>query len=119
MCSFCLHIQKADSGMDSVITSKGPGPGTDSTVKYNPNGKGETIVNADGTKGRPAFIGLGHELAHAKENATGTRNTTPNETKIDPDDGTKGLSESEIRVRAIDSQIRQEQGIIERKQPYD
>ncbi|WP_132038344.1 RHS repeat-associated core domain-containing protein [Flavobacterium circumlabens] len=111
---------KADSGMDSLITSKGPGPGTDSTVKYNPNGKGETIVNADGTKGRPAFIGLGHELAHAKENATGTRSVKVNDTKIDPDDGTKGtLTESEIQVRAVDSQIRKEQGVVERKQPYN
>uniref|UniRef100_UPI001ED9513B RHS repeat-associated core domain-containing protein n=1 Tax=Flavobacterium sp. UGB4466 TaxID=2730889 RepID=UPI001ED9513B len=112
---------KADNGFDSVRNKDGsPGQGTDSTVSYNANGKGESIVNADGTKGRPAFIGLGHELAHAKENATGTRNTTPNETKIDPDDGTKGtLSESEIKVRVVDSQIRKEQGVVERKQPYN
>ncbi len=38
------------------------GTGTGSTIEYNTNGKGSSIVNTDGTKGRPAQVGLGHEF---------------------------------------------------------
>ncbi|AOC96485.1 hypothetical protein BB050_03396 [Flavobacterium anhuiense] len=112
---------KPDSGLDSILNKDGsPGPGTDSTVKYNANGKGEGIVNADGTKGRPAFIGLGHELAHAKQNATGTRDVALDPLKVDPDVGDVGqLTKGEIKVRENENEIRKEQGVIERKIPYN
>ena len=41
------------------------GVGTNSTVTYNPSYQGNTIPNADGSKGRPPQVGLGHELGHA------------------------------------------------------
>lgn len=108
-----------DFGLDAEMTSKGPGLGTGSEIKYNPNSKGEDIVNADGTTGRPAEIGLGHELGHAKNNKDGTRDTHLDTEKTDPDTGEKGvLTKEEINVRQIDSQIREEQGVVPRKQPY-
>jgi RHS repeat-associated protein len=95
------------------------GKGTGSNIEYNPNGKGNSIVNVDGTKGRPAQIGLGHELAHALLNSKGKRDKTLVSSLTDPDTGKKGiLDKNEIQVRKIDSQIRKEQGVVERKQPF-
>ncbi|MEO7696914.1 MAG: RHS repeat-associated core domain-containing protein, partial [Chryseolinea sp.] len=104
---------------DANITSAGNGPGTGSTVEYNPNNLGKAIVNEDGTKGRPAEIGLGHELAHAEQNNDGSRDSSPAPKVGDPDNnGQKGLlRKNEISIRKIDSQIRQENNVVRRQQP--
>lgn len=95
------------------------GTGTGSTIGYNPNEKGSTIVNADGSTGRPPQVGLGHELEHAKVNSEGKRDKTIVPGKTDPDTGLKGtLDKNEIHVRKVDSQIRKEQKYKERMQPY-
>ena len=107
-----------DSTTAGSTTATGNGPGADSTVNYNPNSTGSGIVNDDGTKGRPAEIGLGHELAHAQDNKNGTSDDNMNTTAKDPDSGLTGvLSNNEISVRKTDSAIRKEQGVVERKQP--
>lgn len=95
-------------------TKSSDGTGTGSTIKYDPNGKGEGIVNADNTTGRPAQVGLGHELGHAKSIAHGKVDYTIDPNKADPDNkGMKGiLSKEEISNRKIDSQIRKEQGVV-------
>ena len=103
---------------NSVIDAAN-GNGTGSTIEYNPFSKGTSIVNIDGTKGRPAHIGLGHEMVHAKFNALGRRDKTKIPGMTDPDTGKKGtLDKNEIAVRNIDSQIRREQLVIGRMQPY-
>jgi len=108
---------ETESTTDGSTTPTGNGPGADSTVKYNPNSTGSGIVNADGTEGRPAEIGLGHELAHAQDNKNGTSNDNINPTAKDPDSGRTGvLTNNEISVRKTDSAIRKEQGVVERKQ---
>jgi RHS repeat-associated protein len=108
----------ADVPADANKTATGNGPGTGSTIEYNPNETGSRIVNDDGTTGRPAHIGLGHELAHAERNKDGSRDMSLDATKTDPDTGAKGvLTKNEIIVREKDSQIRKEQGVVERKKP--
>ncbi len=108
-----------DFGLDAEMTSKGPGRGTGSEIRYNADSKGEDIVNVDGTTGRPAEIGLGHELAHAKNNMNGTRDTHIDTSKTDPDTGEKGvLSKEEINVRQTDNLIRGEQNVTLRMEPF-
>ena len=110
--------QTSRSSNDSDITPTGNGKGTDSTVEYNPTNAGTGVVNADGTTGRPPEIGLGHELAHAEHNKNGTRDPAIDTTKTDPDSGRTGvLSNNEVTVRKTDSELRKEQGVVERKQP--
>lgn len=107
------------NGADADKTATGNGPGTGSTIEYNPTATGSGIVNADGTTGRPASIGLGHELGHAERNNDGSRVMAVDPNKTDPDTGQKGtLTKNEILIRQKDSQIRKEQGVVERKQPY-
>ncbi|HFG0578759.1 TPA: RHS repeat-associated core domain-containing protein, partial [Flavobacterium psychrophilum] len=106
-------------GTKADATATGNGPGTGSSIDYNPSATGSSIVNADGTTGRPAEIGLAHELGHAERNNDGNRNMSIDATKTDPDTGTKGvLTKNEILIRQKDSEIRKEQGVPERKQPY-
>lgn len=109
-----------DNPADADIHPSGMnGPGTGSTIEYNPSATGSSIVNKDGSTGRPAKIGLGHELAHSEKNKDGRRNMNINTTKTDPDSKRKGiLSNNEIEVRKKDSQLRKENGVVERKQPY-
>jgi RHS repeat-associated protein len=57
-----------DSDAASGVTEGGSG----STVTYKPNEKGQGIMNADGTTGRPAQNGLAHELGHAQDGINGT-----------------------------------------------
>jgi RHS repeat-associated protein len=104
------------AGTEVQNTSNGVGSG--STIEYNTNAAGEAIKNFDGTTGRPSFVGLGHELAHAKSNIKGSNNRTRPPNKTDPDSGERGrLSLEEIETRKIDSKIRKENGVKERKQP--
>ena len=90
-----------------------------STIKYNPdhlaNGEGFVegfITNKDGTKGRPSFIGLAHELIHADENLDGKINK--NEVEVIQNDGPKGfgkkifIQKDELTVRKRDNLIRNE-----------
>jgi hypothetical protein len=95
------------------------GTGTGSKVTFNINGKGENVVNEDGSTGRPTQVGLGHELIHAKNNMMGTNKRSQKDTGVvDPDskDGSQILSQEEINVRAEEQTIRQEQRAKPRKQ---
>jgi RHS repeat-associated protein len=104
---------------DANATSKGNGKGSGSNIEYNPNANGSYIVNEDGSTGRPAVIGLAHELVHAERNKDGVRDMSIDPNKTDPDTGAKGvLTNNEITVRIKDSQIRKEQGVKLRKQPF-
>jgi RHS repeat-associated protein len=101
-------------------TTEKPGKGADSTIGYNPKNTGEGIVNDNEacSTGRPAEIGLGHELPHALNNANGTSDQTVNPTIVDPDTGQKGvLKNEEISVRKVDNLIRGEQGVTLRPIP--
>lgn len=95
------------------------GVGTDATIKYNPSYKGQKfessffdpgIKNADGSTGRPPFIGLGHEGGHAREIVNGVANVDYERFLRDPDTGRHGvLNKSEINIRKnVDNKIRAE-----------
>lgn len=106
-------------GVRADATATGNGPGTGSTIEYNPNATGSSIVNIDGTTGRPAEIGLAHELSHAERNNDGNRDMSIDTAKTDPDTGAVGvLTKNEILIRKKDSEIRKEQGVTERMEPY-
>nr|WP_255369107.1 RHS repeat-associated core domain-containing protein [Flavobacterium sp. fv08] len=94
----------------------------DTSVSFNPDAKGENISNADGTKGRPAEIGLAHELIHADENAKtdGAYDKTP-VAIINPDGAYPGnkveVQQDEINVRERENKIREEQKVTPRTTP--
>lgn len=95
------------------------GVGTGSLIKYNPNESGNDIKNYDGTTGRPAEIGLAHELLHGERNVDGTSDRTKDPLTIDPDTKLQGILEiEEIDVRKKDTEIRHEQGAKGRARPY-
>ena len=76
-------------------------------------------MNEDGTPGAPAFVSLGHELAHARDMQHGKDDKETHNGLIDPDSGEKNvLSNSEIKTRKTENGIRDENKIIKRKLPY-
>ena len=114
----------AQSTGNGTTSPKSPnnsnGIGDNSNVGYNPTKTGANIVNVDNTMGRPPYIGLAHELAHAEHHVKGTYDGTIEKNLTDPENPkVKGLlTKDEVNVRKTDSKIRKEQGVVERKQPY-
>ncbi|CAM4114667.1 RHS repeat-associated core domain-containing protein [Pedobacter westerhofensis] len=103
--------------IDAATGEKNGGSG--SVVSFDPNDPGKGVVNSDGTTGRPAQVGLGHELGHAKD---GIEGKATNEKSIvrDPDRSNRRvyLDSDEIKVRkSIDNPIRKEQGAKPRALP--
>ncbi|MFZ6010247.1 MAG: RHS repeat-associated core domain-containing protein [Bacteroidota bacterium] len=95
------------------------GTGTGSTIQYNPSNTGSDIKNADGTTGRPPQVGLAHEGFHAKSNAEGTTDFNKNNGKTNPDTGSVGqLTNDEVKTRKAENEIRKEQNVAPRAQPY-
>jgi RHS repeat-associated protein len=80
-----------------------------SYISWDPNNKGTNIPNADGSTGRPSFIGLAHELGHKEDRWKGTMNKgewlTANETGSDP------IYFADIYATHRENQIRSEFGI--------
>jgi hypothetical protein len=113
---------------DNLADAQGQGTkvGSGVTIEYNPNNTGASpvsvpggvvpaIQNADGTTGRLAVIGLGHELIHTDHANSGKVASTTPTTARDPDSGQRGvLSQEELNTRPQDSQIRKEQGVPQR-----
>jgi RHS repeat-associated protein len=93
------------------------GVGTGSEITFNINGKGGNVVNEDGTTGRPAKIGLGHELIHAENNMSGTNANQAQTGVVDPDDktGQQKLTREELNTRHRENEMRQEQNVKPRK----
>jgi len=101
---------------------KTPG-GTNSVIRFDPNNlenKEEGVKNSDGTTGRPAQVGLAHELGHAVDGVNGKTDGKKIDV-LDPDnnDGTvTQLGVDEIRIRTkIDNPVRAEQGAKQRAIP--
>ena len=88
--------------------------------------KGNSITNVDGTSGRPAEIGLAHELIHADNNAKGNVDGTLvqviNPDKSDsekfpnaiPQGGVGTTTQDELNVRGRENAIRDEQDVTKR-----
>jgi RHS repeat-associated protein len=97
------------------------GKGTGSTIYFNPGNREDGpdgILNEDGTRGAPSQIGLGHELGHAQDLKNGTNDKRIDVEVIDPDSGDAGvLSESELKVRKIENEIRKENNVKPRATP--
>lgn len=102
--------------MDAAVGEKDGGSG--SVISFNPKDMGKDVVNSDGSRGRPAQVGLGHELAHAKDGIKG-KATREKAIVRDPDDGRRvGMAKDEIKVRKnVDNPIRKEQGAKPRALP--
>ncbi|MCW5921848.1 MAG: hypothetical protein KIS77_05850 [Saprospiraceae bacterium] len=91
------------------------GTGTGSVVSFNPNKKGDNVVNEDGTRGRPAKIGLAHELYHAESNMAGKNDKTDTGV-VAPESKTGAtLSREELNTRKKENDIRYEQKVKPRK----
>ncbi|MDO7888149.1 DUF6443 domain-containing protein [Hymenobacter cheonanensis] len=91
--------------------------GSGTTINYNPDLE-SGVLNTDGTKTRPAYIGLGHEARHATHANAGTVDLKPSPL-LDPDTKTTGLTQEEVKTRTEDNSIRYEQGVTERAVPCD
>jgi RHS repeat-associated protein len=105
----------APAGEGSLPSPAAKGTGT--TIYYNPlleNGG----VNINGETSRPAYIGLGHELGHANDYNAGVADYDLVPGAVDPDNLKKGrLTESEIKTRKLENDLRKEQGVVERALP--
>ncbi|SHK78875.1 RHS repeat-associated core domain-containing protein [Chitinophaga jiangningensis] len=119
------HVVSIEQGKENetdptnVVGATNPDVGSGSSVKYNPDDTGENIKNEDGSTGRPAQVGLAHELLHAERNVDGTHDKERAEGLMDPDSRMMNILPKEERgVRAKDSQIRREQGVLPRMQPF-
>lgn len=100
----------------AAVNPKSEGSG--SKISFDPNDLGKDVVNEDGSKGRPAQVGLGHELGHAKDGIDGEVTSEKSIVK-DPDDGRRVyMAKDEIKVRKdVDNKIRDEQKAKRRAQP--
>ena len=85
--------------------------GTSSNIRFDPNNLENSelgVKNFDGTTGRPAQIGLAHELAHVVDGVNGT---ATNETIIDPDNRSrevKPMTKDEFKIRTkVENPIRE------------
>jgi RHS repeat-associated protein len=90
------------------------GKGTGSTVFFDPNDKSAPSRGADdsGSTKRPAFVALGHELGHARENELGNR-------VFDYGSGKEGTTPpAEEHSMANERLIRKEHGLTQRAHYY-
>ena len=92
------------------------GVGTASLIRFNPEKPGNNVVNEDGTRGRPARIGLAHELIHAENNMAG-RNDKTDTGLLAPESMEKKetLTREELNTRRRENDIRYEQKVKPRK----
>lgn len=105
-----VSISKSMKGNSTIPLGDG-----DSLILYNESDVNDGgILNDDGTKGRPPFIGLGHEIGHAENyKDTGLEPKSPIEKEeyVDPDSGKpfkNGLPTDELVARDKDNEIRGE-----------
>ena len=127
-----VNIQKTltpnDGNKTVAIDQSGasnPDVGSDSYILYNPQATGENIINEDGSAGRPAQIGLAHELIHGKKNANGKNDQTKRPDVVDPDGGYNLpgakkddiMPQVEIDTRIEENEIRKEQNVTPRAIP--
>lgn len=105
------------------------GVGADSQI-YLDNGSTTGGVNVDGSRVRPEYIGLGHELIHALRIAQGKVNDfSLKGVLVDPDgEAQKGetlkvlktqpITVEENRARREENKLRKENGVVLRKMPH-
>lgn len=79
-------------------------------ILWNPSGTNGGPDQNGGTN-RPAFIGLGHEMAHVKDVWDGTINNNPWLTVTLPNGTTKSIPKAEIYATHIENQIRSENNV--------
>jgi uncharacterized protein RhaS with RHS repeats len=119
--NYTVTITKGENNGTDPVNSKGlitdeskanaqNNTGTGSLINFNPNKKGDNVINADGTTGRPAQIGLAHELIHAENNMAG-RNDKTDTKKIAPEgrNSNQTLTKEEDSTRRKENVIRTEQ----------
>jgi len=109
------YIANSTNNMEIAMASKNSeneGPGLfgygNSYVSWDPNNKGSNIPNADGSTGRPSFIGLGHELAHKENRWRGTMNN--GEWFTAAQTGSSPIQYAEIYATHKENQLRSEHG---------
>ncbi len=72
-----------------------PGPGTDTTVSFNPD---RTKINGEDWMTRDPAIGLGHELIHAHHDVNGTTATPDNVDYVDADGNNRSAPGYELQT---------------------
>lgn len=109
----------AENGYSIQNPDGTPNKGSNSTIEFNPE-KTEGGLDVNGNTTRPTEIGLGHELAHAREMAQGTLD--PNLTDppvIDPTNLKMGLiiqlNNDELNAFKVENELRAERNIPARQ----
>jgi RHS repeat-associated protein len=110
---------EAENGYALLNKDGTPGKGRNATVEFNPE-KTKGGVDVEGNTERPTEIGLGHELAHAREITEGTVDSNLTEPAVlDPDNLLEGrviqLNNDEFKVRKIENELRRERNIPARQ----
>lgn len=117
---------EAEDNSKAWAAPDGDGTGSNATVYFNPDYKGLTIPNVDGTAGRPNFIGLGHELVHANDIVSGTGAPTGYDATVPVilREGGKAINvrvqnfpQNEISTYSAENRIRSQYKIPGRAQP--
>ena len=91
------------------------GKGSGGDVLYDTKDEGSTSGNADGTTGRPAYIGLSHELVHGWHAVKGQVMSIKPGFKSDPDRSGPGLFDL-TGISGEEYITRQEENIIRKEQ---
>ena len=100
---------------DSYLKSDGTGSGSDSWVGFNPDYCGDYIPNVEDCEetGRPTYIGLVHELFHAKNQIKGIVDPTCIRIKFGNAQGVMALEE--VSARQFEQLVRAEHKICLRE----
>jgi RHS repeat-associated protein len=93
----------------NALPNGNPGKGANATVLFNAD-KLTGGIDVNGSMGRPAKIGLGHELEHARHSVNGARNPDPSGV-VDPDGSGTILSKEEVRARQDENKLRKENNV--------
>jgi len=114
------HPANATTEFTNVAAAQGLVPGgSGSTIYYDKDKFGESIVNEDNSTGRSPQSGLAHEVGHAVSAMEGAFDIRKDPDYIDPDSNCPGLlMNEEIRNRKeVDNPVRYEQGDQQRATP--
>jgi len=85
-----------------------PNEGADAVVRYNPDQR-ESGIDENGSTDREPFIGLGHELSHARDITEGIQDKSATNPAItDPDGSGTVLSKGELKTRKFENLLRRE-----------
>ncbi len=110
-------VQTANKTISNAEDEQKANP-TNASIEWNPDNP-EGGLDENGSRIRPAFIGLAHELIHGLFAMLGKATDDENLVFSDPDQNEQdaGFGVNEKNTRMAENEIRKEQGLTQRKTP--